>query len=37
VAEAFCASRLGLDGGRTFGTLPRSVNTGEILERAGTY
>ncbi|GAB3412514.1 acyl-CoA dehydrogenase family protein [Flindersiella endophytica] len=37
VAEAFCASRLGMDGGRTFGTLPRSVNTGEILERAGTF
>jgi len=34
VADAFCATRLGDDGGRTFGTLPRDTNFGAILERA---
>ena len=34
VADAFCASRLGGDGGRAFGTLPAETNFGAILERA---
>jgi putative acyl-CoA dehydrogenase len=34
VAEAFCVSRLGGDHGRAFGTLPRAVDFGGILERA---
>jgi hypothetical protein len=34
VADAFCASRLGADGGRAFGTLPAGTAFGEILERA---
>ncbi|HSO99421.1 MAG TPA: acyl-CoA dehydrogenase family protein, partial [Solirubrobacteraceae bacterium] len=33
VADAFCASRLG-EGGRVYGTLPRGVNAGAIIERA---
>ncbi len=34
VADAFCASRLDRDGGLAFGTLPRGVDTGTIIERA---
>ncbi|HKV08029.1 MAG TPA: isovaleryl-CoA dehydrogenase [Thermoanaerobaculia bacterium] len=34
VADAFCASRLGGDGGRAFGTLPAGTDFGGILERA---
>ncbi len=34
VADAFCASRLGGDGGFAFGTLPGGTNVGAILERA---
>jgi putative acyl-CoA dehydrogenase len=33
VADAYCASRLG-DGGRVYGTLPRGVDAGAIIERA---
>jgi putative acyl-CoA dehydrogenase len=33
VADAFCASRLGGDWGRAFGTLPAGVDTGRIIER----
>ena len=35
VADAFCASRLGGDWGRAFGTLPAGVDTAAIIERAG--
>ena len=34
VADAFCASRLGGDWGRAFGTLPPGVDTGTIVDRA---
>jgi len=34
VADAFCATRLGGDWGRAFGTLPRGVDVGAIVERA---
>ena len=34
VADAFCASRLGEERGRAFGTLPRGVDAEPILERA---
>ena len=34
MADAFCASRLGGDGGRAFGTLPGQVDFRAILERA---
>jgi putative acyl-CoA dehydrogenase len=34
VADAFCASRLTGDGGRTFGTLPTGVDTRSIVDRA---
>ena len=34
VADAFCASRLGGDWGAAFGTLPPSVDTRAIVERA---
>jgi putative acyl-CoA dehydrogenase len=34
VADAFCASRLGGDWGRTFGTLPGATDTSAILARA---
>ena len=34
LADAFCASRLGEERGRAFGTLPRGVDAGPILERA---
>jgi putative acyl-CoA dehydrogenase len=33
VADAFCASRLGGDAGRAFGTLPPSTDFGRIIER----
>src|SRR5207248_4503012 len=34
IADAFCASRLGGDWGYAFGTLPPSVDTRTIVERA---
>jgi putative acyl-CoA dehydrogenase len=34
VADAFCASRLGGDGGLAFGTLPRGADAAAIVERA---
>jgi putative acyl-CoA dehydrogenase len=34
VADAFCASRLGGEGGLAFGTLPASVDTRAIVDRA---
>jgi putative acyl-CoA dehydrogenase len=34
VADAFCASRLGGDGGAAFGTLPHSLALAPIVERA---
>ncbi|HKJ23354.1 MAG TPA: isovaleryl-CoA dehydrogenase [Myxococcota bacterium] len=34
VADAFCASRLGGDGGLAFGTLPRGVDPAAIVARA---
>jgi putative acyl-CoA dehydrogenase len=34
IADAFCASRLGGDWGTAFGTLPASVDTRAIVERA---
>ncbi|GLW47756.1 acyl-CoA dehydrogenase [Streptomyces sp. NBRC 14336] len=34
VADAFCAARLGRDGGATFGTLPPTLNLPELLQRA---
>ncbi len=33
VAEAFCATRLGDEGGRSYGTLPRGVDAAAIVER----
>ena len=33
VADAFCATRLGGEGGRAYGTLPHSVDTAAIVER----
>ena len=33
VADAFCASRLGGDGGRAFGTLPAGTDFGRIIDR----
>ena len=33
VADAFCATRLGGEGGRAYGTLPASVDTAAIVER----
>jgi putative acyl-CoA dehydrogenase len=33
VADAFCASRLGGDAGRAFGTLPPGTDFGRIIER----
>ncbi len=35
VADAFCASRLGRDGGHVYGTLPPSVDVAAIVERHG--
>ncbi len=34
VADAFCAARLDGHGGRVYGTLPRGVDAGSIIERA---
>jgi putative acyl-CoA dehydrogenase len=34
VADAFCASRLGGDGGREYGTLPAGVDFAAIIERS---
>jgi putative acyl-CoA dehydrogenase len=34
VADAFCASRLGGQGGRVYGTLPPSADAEAIIERA---
>ncbi|MFI1922204.1 acyl-CoA dehydrogenase family protein [Streptomyces sp. NPDC020377] len=34
VADAFCASRLGGDGGAAFGTLPHTLDLASIVERA---
>ena len=34
VADAFCATRLGGDGGRAFGTLPPGTDVTAILDRA---
>ncbi len=34
IADAFCATRLGGEGGRAFGTLPPGIDTGSIVERA---
>jgi putative acyl-CoA dehydrogenase len=34
VADAFCASRLGGQGGRAYGTLPVGVDAGAIVQRA---
>ncbi|NUU24115.1 MAG: DNA alkylation response protein [Streptomycetaceae bacterium] len=34
VADAFCASRLGGEGGLMFGTLPRGIETRAIVDRA---
>jgi putative acyl-CoA dehydrogenase len=34
VADAFCASRLGGDGGAAFGTLPTGIDTAAIIDRA---
>ncbi len=34
VADAFCAARLGGQGGRAYGTLPVGVDAGAIVERA---
>jgi putative acyl-CoA dehydrogenase len=34
VADAFCASRLGGEGGLSFGTLPAAADAGAIVERA---
>ncbi|MFF4172829.1 acyl-CoA dehydrogenase family protein [Streptomyces sp. NPDC001744] len=34
VADAFCAGRLGGDGGAAFGTLPHTLDLGAVVERA---
>ncbi|MCF1596393.1 acyl-CoA dehydrogenase family protein [Streptomyces muensis] len=34
VADAFCASRLGVDGGRAFGTLPPTLNLRSLVDRS---
>jgi putative acyl-CoA dehydrogenase len=34
VADAFCASRLGADGGATFGTLPHTLDLASVVDRA---
>jgi putative acyl-CoA dehydrogenase len=34
VADAFCAARLAGDSGRVYGTLPRGVDAGAIIDRA---
>ena len=33
VADAFCATRLGAEGGRAYGTLPRGVELPSIVDR----
>jgi putative acyl-CoA dehydrogenase len=33
VADAVCASRLGGEGGRAYGTLPAGLSLGSIVER----
>jgi putative acyl-CoA dehydrogenase len=33
VADAFCATRLGSEGGRAHGTLPRGVELSSIVDR----
>jgi putative acyl-CoA dehydrogenase len=33
VADAFCATRLGREGGRAYGTLPPGVDTAAVVER----
>jgi putative acyl-CoA dehydrogenase len=35
MADAFCAGRLGGEGGRAFGTLPSGIDLTAVLERAG--
>jgi len=35
VSDAFCSTRLDGDWGHAFGALPRGVETGAIVERAG--
>src|SRR5271166_3116144 len=37
VADAFCASRLGGDGGLEYGTLPAGVDFASIIERAAVH
>ncbi|MGW6903506.1 acyl-CoA dehydrogenase family protein [Streptomyces sp. NPDC054940] len=34
VADAFCASRLGADGGMAFGTLPSTLNLASVVDRS---
>jgi putative acyl-CoA dehydrogenase len=34
VADAFCATRLAGEGGRVYGTLPRGVDAGSIIDRS---
>jgi len=34
VADAFCTSRLGGEGGRVYGTLPYGVDARAIIDRA---
>jgi putative acyl-CoA dehydrogenase len=34
VADAFCAARLGGDGGRVYGTLPSGIDARAIIDRA---
>jgi putative acyl-CoA dehydrogenase len=34
VADAFCATRLGGEGGRVYGTLPGGIDAGAIIDRA---
>ncbi|WP_328437918.1 acyl-CoA dehydrogenase family protein [Streptomyces sp. NBC_00444] len=34
VADAFCASRLGTDGGAAFGTLPPTLNLASVVDRS---
>jgi putative acyl-CoA dehydrogenase len=33
VADAFCATRLGDEGGRSYGTLPRGIDCAAIVDR----
>jgi putative acyl-CoA dehydrogenase len=34
VADAFCAARLGGEGGRVYGTLPSGIDARGIIDRA---